>query len=231
VDSGGVPVRSDRVYRLLMRLGAGLFRLLDLRREPHGEQHIPTSGPAVLAVSHFGYLDFALVQQVVWRRTRRFVRFLVTDAAFSHPLAGPVLRAMNHIPVNRRAGAGAFRMAERALEQGELVGIFPESAVSLADELLPFKPGAAALASKLGVPVVPVVVWGGQRVITKGLPLRWKRARHAPIHLEFGAALHFAVDADPLVATAELRASMSAMVARLVVVAPERSAGRLAAAR
>jgi 1-acyl-sn-glycerol-3-phosphate acyltransferase len=213
-----------------MGLGAALFRLLDLRRDPHGEQHIPVSGPAVLAVSHFGYLDFALVQQVVWRRTHRFVRFLVTDAAFDHPLSGPLLRAMSHIPVNRRAGAGAFRTAERALERGELVGIFPESAVSLADELLPFKPGAAALASKLGVPVVPVVVWGGQRVITKGLPMRWSRARHAPIHLEFGPALRFAAGADPLIATAELRASMSAMVARQLAVAPERSAVRLLAA-
>ena len=214
-----------------MRLGAALFRLLDLRREPHGEQHIPASGAAVLAISHFGYLDFALVQQVVWRRTRRFIRFLITDAAFSHPLSGPLLRAMNHIPVNRRAGAGAFRMAERALERGELVGIFPESAVSLADELLPFKLGAAALAVKLGVPVVPVVVWGGQRVITKGLPMRWTRVRHAPIHLEFGPALRFAADADPVSSTAELRASMSAMVARLVSTAPERSAVRLLAAR
>ena len=214
-----------------MRLGAALFRLLDLRREPHGEQHIPASGAAVLAISHFGYLDFALVQQVVWRRTRRFIRFLITDAAFSHPLSGPLLRAMNHIPVNRRAGAGAFRMAERALERGELVGIFPESAVSLADELLPFQLGAAALAVKLGVPVVPVVVWGGQRVITKGLPMRWTRVRHAPIHLEFGPALRFAADADPVSSTAELRASMSAMVARLVSTAPERSAVRLLAAR
>ena len=213
-----------------MRLGAALFRLLDLRREPHGEQHIPSAGGAVLAISHFGYLDFALVQQVVWRRTRRLVRFLVTDAAFSHPISGPFLRAMKHIPVNRRAGAGAFRMAERALERGELVGIFPESAVSLADELLPFKPGAAALASKLGVPVVPVVVWGGQRVITKGLPLRWSRARHAPIHLEFGPALRFGAEADPLGSTAELRASMSTMVARLVAASPERSAVRLLAA-
>jgi 1-acyl-sn-glycerol-3-phosphate acyltransferase len=214
-----------------MLLGAALFRLLDLRREPHGEQHIPASGAAVLAISHFGYLDFALVQQAVWRRTRRFIRFLVTDAAFCHPLSGPLLRAMNHIPVNRRAGAGAFRMAERALERGELVGIFPESAVSLADELLPFKPGAAALAVKLGVPVVPVVVWGGQQVITKGLPMRWTRVRHAPIHLEFGPALRFAADADPVSSTAELRASMSAMVARLVSTAPERSAVRLLAAR
>ena len=220
----------DRVYRSVMRLGAAFFRLLDLRRESEGERNLPAAGGAVLAISHFGYLDFALVQQVVWRRTRRLVRFLVTDAAFAHPIAGPFLRAMKHIPVNRRAGAGAFRMAEHALERGELVGIFPESAVSLADELLPFKPGAAALASRCGVPVIPVVVWGGQRVLTKGLGFRWSRARHAPIHLEFGTPLHFAAGSDPLRATEELRAAMTAMVDRMLLLAPDRSAVRLLAA-
>jgi 1-acyl-sn-glycerol-3-phosphate acyltransferase len=210
-----------------MRIGAGLFRLLDLRRDAHGERHIPPAGGAVLAITHFGYLDFALVQQVVWRRTGRLVRFLVTDAAFAHPVAGPLLRAMGHIPVNRRAGAGAFRMAERALSRGEIVGIFPESAVSLSDELLPFKPGAAALSARLGVPLIPVLVWGGQRVITKGLPMRWKRARHAPIHLEFGPPLHFSAGIDARTATAELRATMAEMVARMVAIAPERSATAL----
>lgn len=219
----------DRVYRIVMRLGAAFFRVLDLRRDAHGDSNVPATGGAVLAITHFGYLDFALVQQVVWRRTHRLVRFLVTDAAFAHPIAGPFLRAMGHIPVNRRAGAGAFRMAEHALERGELVGVFPESAVSLSDQLLPFKPGAAALASRLGVPVVPVLVWGGQRVMTKGLPLRWKRARHAPIHLEFGAPMRFAADCDAVVATASLRTTMSTMVARMAAEAPERSAGSLLA--
>ena len=220
----------DRVYRIVMRLGAAFFRILGLRRDAEGEHHLPASGGAILAISHFGYLDFALVQQAVHRRTHRLVRFMVTDAAFAHPVAGPFLRAMNHIPVNRRAGAGAFRMAEHALARGELVGIFPESAVSLADELLPFKLGAAALAARCGVSIVPVVVWGGQRVITKSLPFRWSRARHAPIHIEFGQPLMFPVEADPVEATAYLRERMSAMVARMVAEAPDRSAGRLLAA-
>jgi 1-acyl-sn-glycerol-3-phosphate acyltransferase len=218
---------EDRVYRGAMRLGAALFRVLDLRRDVAGERNLPASGGAVLAITHFGYLDFALVQQVVWRRTRRLTRFLVTDAAFAHRLAGPLLRAMGHIPVNRRAGAGAYRLAAKALRRGELVGIFPESAVSLGNELLPFKPGAAALGAETGLPVIPVLVWGGQQVLTKRLPLRWRRARHARIHLEFGPALHFAPGTDPSAGTALLRDAMSAMVARLAAAAPDRSAERL----
>ncbi len=222
---------AERVYRLALRIGAALFRALRLRRDVHGAENLPASGPAVLAITHFGYLDFALVQHEVWSRTGRFIRFLVTDAAFNHRVSGPPLRAMRHIPVNRRAGAGAYRMAARALGRGELVGIFPESAVSPSDQLLPFKPGAAALAAQLQVPVVPVLVWGGQRVMSKGLPMRWRRARGAPVHIEFGSPKRFAAGTDPQLGTAALRQALADMVSRAARVSPDRALPRLLAER
>jgi 1-acyl-sn-glycerol-3-phosphate acyltransferase len=214
---------SDPVYRVAVRIGGGLFRLLDLRRDVHGLDNVPPEGGAILAITHFGYLDFALVQHAVWRRYRRLTRFLVTDVAFGHRLAGPMLRAMRHIPVHRAAGAGAYRGARRALQRGELVGIFPESAVSVTTELLPLKKGAAALAAETGAPLIPVLVWGGQRVISKGIPLSWRRARHADIHIEFGPPMRPATGSDPVEVTAELRARLTAMIARMLVIAPERS--------
>jgi 1-acyl-sn-glycerol-3-phosphate acyltransferase len=213
--------RGDAAYRAAMRLGSGLFRLLDLRRDVHGLDTVPPAGGAVLAITHFGYLDFALVQDAVWRRHRRLTRFLVTDVAFAHRIAGPLLRAMRHIPVHR--AAGAYRSARAALGRGELVGIFPESAVSVTTELLPLKKGAAGLAVEMGAPLIPVLVWGGQRVITKGIPLRWRRARHAEIHIEFGAPICPAPGSDPIEVTAELRAVLTTMIERMLLVAPERS--------
>jgi 1-acyl-sn-glycerol-3-phosphate acyltransferase len=221
----------DRVYRLVIRFGTLLFRLLDLRRDVHGAHHVPRSGGAVLAVTHFGYLDFALVQEAVWRRHRRLTRFLVTDAAFAHPLAGPLLRAMGHIPVHRAAGAGAYRTAARALRRGELVGVFPESAVSVTAELLPLKQGAAGLAAETELPLIPVLVWGGQQVITKGIPLRWRRARRAEIHIEFGTPLRPRPGSDRAAVTAQLRTALSDMIATMLVAAPERSYDRVRAAR
>jgi len=182
---------------------------------------VPPVGGAVLAITHFGYLDFALVQDAVWRRHRRLTRFLVTDVAFANRIAGPLLRAMRHIPVHR--AAGAYRSARAALGRGELVGIFPESAVSVTTELLPLKKGAAGLAVEMGAPLIPVLVWGGQRVITKGIPLRWRRARHAEIHIEFGAPICPAPGSDPIEVTAELRAVLTTMIERMLLVAPERS--------
>jgi 1-acyl-sn-glycerol-3-phosphate acyltransferase len=217
------PSDGDRVYRLAIGIGTALFGALDLRRDVHGVMNVPRSGGAVLAVTHFGYLDFALVQDAVWRRHRRLTRFLVTDAAFDHRVAGPLLRAMGHIPVHRAAGAGAYRTARRALLRGELVGVFPESAVSVTTQLLPLKKGAAGLAADTGLPLIPVLVWGGQRIITKGIPLRWKRARHADIHIEFGVPLFAARGSDPAAVTTQLRDALSAMVARMAAAAPDRS--------
>jgi 1-acyl-sn-glycerol-3-phosphate acyltransferase len=213
----------EAVYRAAIGLGSGLFRALDLRRDVHGVANVPPSGPAILAITHFGYLDFALVQDAVWRHHRRLTRFLVTDAAFGHRLAGPLLRAMRHIPVHRAAGAGAYRMTRRAVRRGELVGIFPESAVSVTNELLPLKKGAAALAVETGAPLIPVLVWGGQRVISKGIPMKWGRARHADIHIEFAPPIRPEADSDPVAVTAELRAALTVMIARMLEVAPERS--------
>lgn len=223
--------RTDRTYRFAIGFGKLLFRLLGLRRDIQGVDHVPGSGGAVLAITHFGYLDFALVQDVVWRRHRRLTRYLVTDAAFAHPLAGPLLRAMGHIPVHRAAGAGAYRTAARALRRGELVGVFPESAVSVTTELLPLKKGAAGLSAETGVPLIPVLVWGGQQVISKGIPLRPRDAWQARIHIEFGEPLHPAPDSDRDAVTAELRAALTAMIDRMLVRAPERSHEQVLARR
>ena len=142
----------------------------------------------MLAITHFGYLDFALVQDAVWRRHRRLTRFLVTDVAFGHRLAGPLLRAMRHIPVHRAAGAGAYRMARQALARGELVGIFPESAVSVTTELLPLKKGAAGLAAERACRSSRC--WCGAASASSPRASRWwRRARHADIHIEFGAPM------------------------------------------
>jgi 1-acyl-sn-glycerol-3-phosphate acyltransferase len=75
---------------------------------------------------------------------------------------------MHHIPVDRAAGAAAYRHAVDALHRGELVGVFPESTISRSFVPRPMKSGAARMAIEAGVPLIPVVVWGGHRVWTVG---------------------------------------------------------------
>lgn len=159
---------KDRVYPLVIRVALTLFRVLGFRFDMRGIEHIPSTGGAVLASNHVSYFDFMFVGLTGWRHQKRLVRFMAKDAVFRHRVGGPLMRGMHHIPVDRAAGAAAYRHALSALQHGELVGVFPESTISRSFVPRPMKSGAARMALEAGVPLIPVVVWGGQRVWTVG---------------------------------------------------------------
>jgi 1-acyl-sn-glycerol-3-phosphate acyltransferase len=95
------------------------------------------------------------------------------------------MRAMMHIPVDRHAGAGSFRAAVAALKAGEVVGVFPEATISRSFELKEFKSGTVRMAQAAGVPILPVTIWGSQRVWTKDHPKRLGR-HNIPIFITVG---------------------------------------------
>ncbi|SDO58913.1 1-acyl-sn-glycerol-3-phosphate acyltransferases [Nakamurella panacisegetis] len=173
----------DRVYRVVARIARGVFGLLDIRFDIRGAHHLPAAGPAVIASNHISYLDFAFVGLVAQQR-RRMVRFLAKGSVFRRPLIGPLMRAMGHIPVSRASGAGAYRHAERALQSDQFVGVFPEATISRSWTLKPFKVGAAALATDQRVPLVPIVTWGGHRILT--VDGRYHLRRHLPVTILVG---------------------------------------------
>ena len=175
----------DKVYRGVVGIARGFFRLLDIRFDIRGSEHLPATGPAVIASNHISYLDFAFVGLIALQR-RRMVRFLAKGSVFHLPLIGPLMKAMGHIPVNRASGggAGAYRHAERALQSDQLVGVFPEATISRAWMLKPFKVGAAALAVEQRVPLVPIVTWGGHRLVT--VDRRYHLRRHMPVTIAVG---------------------------------------------
>jgi 1-acyl-sn-glycerol-3-phosphate acyltransferase len=76
------------------------------------------------------------------------------------------MRAMRHVPVDRWSGAVAYRRARRLLDEGEIVGVFPEATISRSWLVKGLKPGAAGLAISRSVPLVPAVVWGSHRIMT-----------------------------------------------------------------
>lgn len=203
----------ELVYRSVLAVGLTLFRFLGLRIDVQGSENLPGSGGAVLAVTHFGYLDFAIVEAATWRRTGRFIRFLVTDVAYSYVVAGPLLRAMRHIPVDRATGAAAYVRAVDALRGGELVGVFPEGEVSRSFTVKALKTGAVRMAAEADVPLVPVVVWGGHRVLTRGRPFRLRPARRVAVTVLVGAPERPARADDPVEATRRLRDTLTAMLA------------------
>ena len=178
---------TDRTYRFVIRVFALLFKLLGIRFDVRGAEHLPTTGPAVLAGNHIGFLDFTFIGYAARERGRR-IRFMSKKSIFGYPVAGWFMRRMRHIPVDRQSGAVAYRQALRLIDEGEIVGVFPEATISRSWLLKPFKRGAAGISVSRGVPLVPVIVWGGHRIWTVDRHRSLRRKR--PVTILLGAALH-----------------------------------------
>jgi 1-acyl-sn-glycerol-3-phosphate acyltransferase len=187
-----------------------LFRVLDLRIRVDGAQYVPTSGGAVIACNHVSYLDFVFCG-LGTQQARRLVRFMAKKEVFDHRVSGPLMRAMHHIPVDRAAGLGSYREALSALRAGEVVGVFPEATISRSFTVKDIKSGAARMAGFAGVPLIPMAVWGSQRLWTKGRPRSLTR-RHVPISIVIGEPMIPGHRDDLAAITAELRARMSALL-------------------
>jgi 1-acyl-sn-glycerol-3-phosphate acyltransferase len=164
---GLTPDPRDRPYRFVIRMCLVVFRLFRFRFDVRGSEHVPTTGGAIICSNHVSFFDFTFLGLAALPQ-HRMVRFMAKSAVFDHWFAGKFMRAMQHIPVDRRAGAAAFEAAVRSLKDGEVVGVFPEATISTSFTVKDLKAGAARMAAQSGVPIIPAAVWGGHRVATKG---------------------------------------------------------------
>ncbi len=213
----------DLLYPPVIALARGVFALQGLRFTIRGEEHVPRSGGAVMAMNHIGYFDFTY-GGLAARRAGRLVRFMAKSELFEHPVGGPLLRGMHHINVDRSAGAASFRTAVDALRAGEMVGVFPEATISRAFELKEFKSGAVRMAQQADVPILPTIIWGSQRVWTKGMPRHIGRTR-TPIFVTVGEPLAAPADADTTELTTTLRTRMQTMLIEVQQAYPDRPSG------
>lgn len=214
---------AELVYRPIIGLARVVFAAQGLRFTMTGTENVPRSGGAVMAINHIGYFDFTYAGLAA-RPSGRLVRFMAKQEVFTHRVSGPLMRGMHHIPVDREAGSASFRAALLALKQGEIVGVFPEATISRSFELKDFKAGAVRLAAAARVPVLPTVIWGSQRVWTKGRAKRLGRTR-VPITVMVGEPVTVGRTEDPVVATAALRERMDRMLREAQETYPDRPAG------
>ncbi len=113
------------------------------------------------------------------------------------------------IPVDRSAGAGAYAAAVERLREGEAVAVFPEATISRSFELKDFKTGAARMSVEAGVPIVPVIVWGSQRIWTKGLP---RRIGHHKVPITVAIGRPLLPDPDVTVTNQQLHDAMTSLL-------------------
>jgi putative phosphoserine phosphatase / 1-acylglycerol-3-phosphate O-acyltransferase len=133
-----------------------------------GVDHIPAEGPAILCANHRSYFDVSAVAYAVAKRGRP-VRFLGKKEVFDAPIVGDLARAMGGIRVERGSGRDdPLQEALTALQAGEMVVIMPQGTIprgrAFFDPLLKGRWGAARLAALSGAPVIPMGLWGTERV-------------------------------------------------------------------
>jgi len=198
----------DVTYPPIIAAAKTGFRLLGQKIRISGAHHVPREGGVLLAVNHIGYVDFVYGGLAANPSGRR-VRFMAKRELFDHRVTGPLMRSMHHIEVDRAGGETSLRTALDYLRAGEAVGIFPEATISRAMELKEFKTGAVRIAAEAGVPLVPVILWGTQRMMTKDHPRDFSRGK--TITISVGTPMH-PTGEDPAAETAELHRVMSSML-------------------
>src|SRR5919112_2506385 len=219
---GPAPDRRDRPYRFVIRAALVVFRLFGFRFDVRGSEHVPVSGGAIISSNHVSFFDFTYLGLGALPQ-RRLVRFMAKASVFHHRFSGPFMRAMQHIPVDRKAGAAAFESAVRALKDGEVVGVFPEATISTSFTVKDLKAGAARMAVDAGVPIVPAAVWGGQRIATKGHKVQWRRG--VPVTVLLGEPLVPEPGEKPQALLRRTRAAMAALLEEAQRSYPEQPAG------
>ncbi|MGA7055168.1 MAG: lysophospholipid acyltransferase family protein, partial [Mycobacterium sp.] len=176
----------EPVYGTCIQLARLIWRVQGLKISISGVENIPTSGGAIIAINHTGYLDFTFGGLPTYRQgLGRKVRFMAKQEVFDSKITGPIMRTLRHIPVDRQDGAASYEAAVRNLKDGELVGVYPEATISRSFEIKEFKAGAARMSVEAGVPIIPHIVWGAQRIWTKGHPKKLWRPK-VPITILVG---------------------------------------------
>jgi 1-acyl-sn-glycerol-3-phosphate acyltransferase len=177
-----------------------------------GLDNIPDRGGAVMAINHTSYVDWCPAALAAYQRHRR-MRFMIKTEMQDVKVVNFLIKHSKTIPVDRRAGRGAYAVAVERLRAGEIVGMYPEATISRSFELKDFKTGAVRMAKEAQVPIVPLIVWGAQRRWTKDHPRDMGRRNKIPITVAAGTPLPAAGSIDET--SAAMREAMTTLLHRV----------------
>ena len=187
------------------------------RFDIEGVEHIPSNGAAILVGNHRSYFDVAAMSLTI-AESGRPARFLGKKEVFDAPIVGPIAAAMGGIRVDRGTGSDEpLAAAAAALEGGEMVTMMPEGTIPRGPAFFR-KPtgrwGAARLAQMTGAPVIPVGMWGTERV--------WPRSSRLPnvLNLTDPPTIRIRVGAPVRLVGRSLEADTKRIMAALVDLLP-----------
>ncbi len=180
-----IEVRVDtsftRIYAFL-RVLVRLVNAVLFRTSVEGADLVPLAGPVIIAPVHRSFIDFFVASEV----TRRKLHYMAKDSLWKNGVLARILPAVGAFPVHRQsADREALRRAQRVLEAGEVLILFPEGERRTGPVVEDLHEGVAFLAARTGATVVPVGIGGSASVMPKGKKV--PRPRH--IHLVVGTPL------------------------------------------
>ena len=179
----------DSLLRLLLWMLTHTLYRLDVA----GREGVPARGGALLVPNHVSMADAVFLIASLDRP----IRFLMFKGSYEHPLVKPFAKILGVIPISSDQGPRemihSLREATQALQNGELVCIFPEGQMTRIGQMLPFRRGMERIMKCVDVPIIPVNldgVWGSIFSFAGGRFL-WKLPRHLPypVRVTFGAPL------------------------------------------
>ncbi|MFE0502506.1 MFS transporter [Lysobacter soli] len=206
------------VPEFMMRFLSWVFVRVLYRMRPHGiEQHVPDEGAALIVCNHVSYMDALILSASVPRP----IRFVMYYRIFNIPVMSWIFRTAKAIPI---AGARedpelmrkAFDEIDAALAEGELVGIFPEGALTKDGQIAPFKSGVEHILERAAArgQVVPVVPMALRNMWTSMWSRRDTRLGRMRVPRRFRAPVEVIAQApilDPAIDAATLEAKVRAM--------------------
>jgi acyl-[acyl-carrier-protein]-phospholipid O-acyltransferase / long-chain-fatty-acid--[acyl-carrier-protein] ligase len=179
----------DSLLRLMLWFATHTLYRMDIS----GAENVPARGGALLVPNHASMADAALVIA----STDRPVRFLMFKDSYEHPIVKPFAKVLGVIPISAqqrpREMIHSLREATRALQEGQLVCIFPEGQMTRIGQMMPFRRGMERILKGLDVPVIPMHIdgiWGSIFSFSGGKFFwKWPRKIPYPVRVTFGKPL------------------------------------------
>ena len=152
------------MYNLIRNIFVLLMTIV-FRWRVTGRENIPPAGPVIVASNHISNFD----PFVVGSALHRPVHFMAKEELFANPILSAIIKYLGAFPVRRGASdRNAIRMAINLLEEGKVVGLFPEGTRSKTGTLNQAEPGLAMIAAKAGATIIPAAIIGTNRVFKAG---------------------------------------------------------------
>ncbi len=209
-------MQRERIFNIIRKLVKILATL-----QVDGYENVPESGPFILVTNHTSRLDTVFL---MLSTTRKDTIAMVGDSYQKNPFFKWLLNGIGVIWVNRESyDFAAFRAAAEYLNKGWIVGVAPEGTRSRTGKLKPGKPGAALLAKKAGVVLVPAAVLGADEMTSRLLSLK-----KMDVHIRFGAPFELKPEQIDQDQKEWLEDATEEMMCRIAALLPEERRGAYA---